>query len=104
MIDKITVLKTFGLSKLWYLLNFISLDEQEIKNLENNHELVEFKKKSLVVNEQNTINFTMEGLIPTPKELLEMTMDYIELLTLIMNMNYFELLHINMNYKTCNEL
>jgi exonuclease III len=35
MIDKITVLKTFGLSKLWYLLNFISLDEQEIKNLEH---------------------------------------------------------------------
>lgn len=39
----------------------------------NLNELVEFKKKSLVVNEQNTINFTMEGLIPTPKELLEMT-------------------------------
>ena len=35
MIDKITVLRTFGLSKLWYLLNFISLDEQEIINLEH---------------------------------------------------------------------
>jgi hypothetical protein len=34
LIDKITVLRTFGLSKLWYLLNFITLDQQEIKNLE----------------------------------------------------------------------
>ena len=34
MIDKVTVLRTFGLSKLWYLLNFITLNEEEIKNLE----------------------------------------------------------------------
>jgi hypothetical protein len=35
LIDKITVLRTFGLSKLWYLLNFITLDEKEIKNIES---------------------------------------------------------------------
>jgi hypothetical protein len=34
MIDKVTVLRTFALSKLWYLLNFITLEEQEIKNFE----------------------------------------------------------------------
>ena len=34
LIDKITVLRTFGLSKLWYLLNFIVLEEQEIKYFE----------------------------------------------------------------------
>ena len=34
MIDKVTVIRTFGLSKLWYLLNFITLDEHEIKNIE----------------------------------------------------------------------
>jgi hypothetical protein len=34
MIDKVTVIRTFGLSKLWYLLNFITLEEQDIKNLE----------------------------------------------------------------------
>ncbi len=32
MIDKVTVIRTFGLSKLWYLLNFITLEEQDIKN------------------------------------------------------------------------
>jgi len=35
LIDKITVLRTFGLSKLWYLLNFITLEEKEIKNIES---------------------------------------------------------------------
>jgi hypothetical protein len=34
MIDKVTVIRTFGLSKLWYLLNFITLEEHEIKNIE----------------------------------------------------------------------
>ena len=34
MIDKITVLRTFALSKLWYLLNFITLEEDEIRKLE----------------------------------------------------------------------
>jgi hypothetical protein len=34
MIYKVTVIRTFGLSKLWYLLNFITLEEQDIKNLE----------------------------------------------------------------------
>ena len=34
MIDKVTVLRTFALSKLWYLLNFITLEEQEIKAFE----------------------------------------------------------------------
>ena len=34
MIDKVTVIRTFGLSKLWYLLNFITLEEQDIKNFE----------------------------------------------------------------------
>ena len=33
IIDKITVLRTFGFSKLWYLLNFICLYEKEIKDL-----------------------------------------------------------------------
>jgi hypothetical protein len=33
MIDKVTVIRTFGLSKLWYLLNFITLDEHEQKIL-----------------------------------------------------------------------
>jgi len=35
--------------------------------------LQDFKKRVLVVNEYNNIDFTMEGLMPTPKELLEMT-------------------------------
>jgi hypothetical protein len=34
MIDKVTVIRTFGLSKLWYLLNFITLEEQDIKDFE----------------------------------------------------------------------
>jgi hypothetical protein len=34
LIDKITVLRTFALSKLWYLLNFITLEEDEIRKLE----------------------------------------------------------------------
>ena len=34
IIDKITVLRTFGFSKLWYLLNFICLNEKEIKDFE----------------------------------------------------------------------
>ena len=34
LIDKITVVRTFGLSKLWYLLNFISLEENDIKEFE----------------------------------------------------------------------
>ena len=34
LIDKITVIRTFGFSKLWYLLNFISLEESEIKEFE----------------------------------------------------------------------
>ena len=34
MIDKITVVRTFGFSKLWYLLNFIILSEEEIKAFE----------------------------------------------------------------------
>ena len=35
--------------------------------------LKDFKKRVLVVNEHNTINFSMEGLMPTPPELLEQT-------------------------------
>ena len=35
LIDKITVLRTFALSKLWFLLNFITLEEDEILKLEN---------------------------------------------------------------------
>ena len=34
MLERITVLRTFALSKLWYLCNFISLNEEEIKKLE----------------------------------------------------------------------
>ena len=34
LIDKITVLRTFALSKLWYLLNFITIEENDIKKLE----------------------------------------------------------------------
>ena len=34
LIDKITVVRTFGLSKLWYLLNFMVLEESEIKEFE----------------------------------------------------------------------
>ena len=34
MLERITVLRTFALSKLWYLCNFISLNEDEIKKLE----------------------------------------------------------------------
>ena len=34
LIDKVTVLRTFALCKLWYLLNFITLEEQEIKAFE----------------------------------------------------------------------
>ena len=34
LIDKITVLRTFGLSKLWYMLNFIPIEEDEIIKLE----------------------------------------------------------------------
>ena len=32
MIDKVTVIRTFGLSKPWYLLNFITIAEQDIKD------------------------------------------------------------------------
>lgn len=35
--------------------------------------LMDFKKRVLKVNEHNTINFTMEDLMPTPPELLEQT-------------------------------
>ena len=35
--------------------------------------LTDFKKRVLKVNEHNTINFTMEDLMPTPSELLEQT-------------------------------
>ena len=34
LIDKITVIRTFGFSKLWYILNFITLSEEEIKKFE----------------------------------------------------------------------
>ena len=34
LIDKITVLRTFALSKLWYLLNFVTIEENDIKKLE----------------------------------------------------------------------
>ena len=34
LIDKMTVLRTFSLSKLWYLLNFITIEENDIKRLE----------------------------------------------------------------------
>jgi len=34
LIDKITVLRTFALSKLWYLLNFMNIEETDIKRLE----------------------------------------------------------------------
>ena len=34
LIDKITVIRTFGFSKLWYLLNFLTLSEEEIKVFE----------------------------------------------------------------------
>ena len=34
LIDKVTVLRTFALSKLWYLLNFTTLEEEEIKEFE----------------------------------------------------------------------
>jgi len=34
LIDKITVLRTFALSKLWYLLNFVTIEENDIKRLE----------------------------------------------------------------------
>ena len=34
LIDKITVLRTFALSKLWFLLNFITIEEDEIVKIE----------------------------------------------------------------------
>ena len=34
LIDKITVIRTFGFSKLWYILNFITLSEEDIKKFE----------------------------------------------------------------------
>ena len=34
MLEKITVIRTFALSKLWYLCNFIVLSEEEIKKVE----------------------------------------------------------------------
>jgi hypothetical protein len=56
LIDKITVLRTFALSKLWYLLNFMNIEETDIKRLETlafnyiwngKRELI--KKKSFIV-------------------------------------------------------
>ena len=72
IIDKITVVRTFGLSKLWYLLNFLYIEESEIKNIEsiafkyiwgNNLELISRKilYSDLSISLDRNINFQYIG-------------------------------------------
>ena len=61
MLQRITALKTFILSKLWFILNFIYLDKNEIMMLERKIYLYLWSNKQELIKRSTLIKAKNEG-------------------------------------------